>query len=242
MKTFFLKILIFTLTLIIFSEYSFSQEAVVIKNYDGKKYPETVWGPDNKHFSYYQVRYLTAIPGITTDGIYSPLISGTFEAGYVYRYKIIDNLDVGMEIAYGNVSTRIKNDYHHKFSEDTVHNFDCIRTYNNNIHLSAFGRYVFKDNNIRNLGWHVDVGGFFNYAISSGVRKKLNTDDLELKIRNKNPDFLENTDYGIFIRIGKNYMSFYANYSFTDWITDYNGKDYLRTPISAGIQLNLYAR
>lgn len=230
----------FILFLLFINLSGLAQIAVVIEDFEGEKYPETQWGADNTHFGYYQVRYSMQIPGIYDSGIEDFFGSGKFAASYIYRYKINNILSIGAELGYENTSSIIIENYHSLF--DTQHNYDKVRVYNNNIHTAAFSRFVLGDNTIRNLGWHLDLGAFYSYSFSRGAFHLKENNTEKIKLRQKNPDYLKAADYGIFLRIGKNNLMFYASCSFADWIYGLNNHHYKRTPLVTGIQINLYAK
>ncbi len=234
----YLVVVIFALGLATVTAYS--QEAYVIEKYEGEKYPETKWGADNKHFAYYQLRYAMQIPIISSDEIENTSLSGNFAVGLIYRYKLIDFWDIGLELGYKNRNSRIKDEFHELF--DTVDTYNSISTYYSGINAAVFNRFIFKDSNIRNLGWHADIGAYFNYSFGYGLLKKYSDDYVDITVREKKPDYLDPLDYGVVFRFGKDYLAFYLKYSLTDWIIDLDGENYTRTPLSVGIQFNLYAR
>lgn len=229
-----------TLYFLLLSFSGFGQFAVVLEDFQGDKYPETKWGADNKHFGYYQVRYSMKFFELDNSGIENPLMSGKFAAGYLYRYKINDFFSIGLEIGYENISSRIKNNSQIIFDEEN--SFDKIRTYQNTVYGTLFNRIVIGENTMRNLGWHIDIGAFFNNSLGRGVLLFSEDKNQKLKLRNKNPDYLSKNDYGVFFRVGKNNLMFYSSFSFADWIKDLNNVSYTRSPLTIGIQLNMYAK
>ena len=232
--------LLYTLIILLISFGAYTQNAVVIENYKGKKYPETTWGADNKHFGHYQLRYIAGMPLPNDSDIENSIASGSLAFGYQYRYKLVDKFDIGTELAFENNFSAIQKDEINKFTSSG--SFTKLRTYQNGFSGSFFGRIILKDNTIRNLGWHIDFGAFGAYYPYYGLFMKSESDNLKIRVREKKPDYLMNYDYGVFLRAGKNNIMFYVNYSLSDWVIDLNNENYSRSALRAGVQLNLYAK
>ncbi len=232
--------IIYTIIILLIVAQTYTQNAVVIENYQGKKYPETTWGADNKHFGHYQIRYVAGIPLPNGSDIENSIASGSWAFGYQYRFKIADKFDFGTELAFENNFSAIRKDQVSKFTSSG--SFNKLRTYQNGFSGSVFGRIILKDNTIRNLGWHVDIGAFGAYYPYYGLFMKSDNEELKIRVREKKPDYLMNYDYGVFLRAGKNNIMLYLNYSLSDWIIDLNSDDYYRSALRVGIQLNLYAK
>ncbi len=201
---------------------------------------DTQWSCVDKHFGYYFINYLKPLP--ISNGLENELLSGSFNFGYTYRYKIVDMVDVGAEIALGNRRSVLKKDSLQNFDPGTFYN--KIYTYHNDISGSLYLRVNIAKSTYRNLGAFVDLGGFYSYSLGYGTQYVLKSSDLNQKARFKNPEYLSPVNYGGFIRFGYNNLALYANYSVENWISNFSSQnvDYDRSPIKIGIQLNLYAK
>lgn len=198
------------------------------------------WSCIDKHFGYYFINYSKPIH--LAAGLENELLSGLFNVGYTYRYKIIDVLDIGAELAFGNRRSVLVKDSIQNFDPGTFYN--KVYTYHNYLSGSVYLRFNFAKASYRNLGGFVDLGGFYSYSVGYGTQYVLKSASLNQKARFKNPDYLSPMEYGGFIRIGYSNLAVFANYSIGDWITNFSTRNinYSRSPLMIGIQLNLYAK
>jgi hypothetical protein len=224
----------------IISSVVYSQNAVVIENHQERKPPETTWGANNKHFGHYQFRYLVVLPFFNSSNIEKSLLSGCLSFGYQYRYRLVKMFDIGTELTWENNYSTIVDDSVHLFVNSG--SFNKLRTFQNGIRSSAFGRFVISDNTIRNLGWHIDIGAYGSYYPFYGIFMQSNNSQYKNRLREKQPNYLTYYDYGIFMRAGKNNLNFYTNFSLAGWIKNLQSIDYRRGTVRIGIQINLYAK
>lgn len=217
-----------------------AQNAVVVKDFKPEKYPETEWGPDNKHFAHYYIRYSGNIPIYGEKHSEKLLLSGNFATAYIYRYKIFDKWDIGTEIFYENSTSVIKKQNFNLFSANDE--FKRMRLYENGFGLTIFSRWIISGNTIRNIGIHFDIGAFVKYSAWPGLFKYSKDADEKIRIRQKSPDYLQDLDYGLIFRAGKDNFAFFARYSLIDKSISLNNINYYRSPFSAGLQFNLYVK
>jgi len=204
----------------------------------------TKWSPKDKHFGYYIISFSIPVP------IKSPAEvsykSGYIRLGYAYRYKLADFMDIGIELAYANRYSRINKEALYDGITQPAIPFadDKMRTYHNYAEGGIFFRFNFGNATYRNLGTYIDIGALYDYAMNYGIFFKEKDKNMKQRTRIKRPDFLSPGNYGIYLRVGWNYLSFFCTYQFGDWISDnpINGINHDRSPLTLGIQLNLYAR
>ncbi|HOZ30583.1 MAG TPA: hypothetical protein PLL66_06665 [Bacteroidales bacterium] len=201
---------------------------------------ETEWSCQDKHFGYYYINYSLPMPLIPS--IENELKSGIFSAGYAYRYKIIPSLDIGAELSCVNRRSFLDKDSLLSFDPGTFYN--NINTYHNSISGAAYIRINIGKSSYRNLGWFTDLGGLYSYAFNYGTNYVLKSSSLFQKAKFKKPYYLNPYNYGIFLRMGYNNLAVIFTYSLGKWITDYSAenKDYARSGLLVGIQMNLYAK
>lgn len=228
------------LTLLLISFFVFGQrhsETVKDKDIYGA---DTQWSCIDKHFGYYYLNY--SKPMAFSPGLENELLSGRFIAGYTYRYKIIDIIDAGAELAYSNRRSVLVEDSVQKFDPGTFYN--SVFTYHNYISASLYLRLDFAGSSYRNLGIFTDFGCFYSYSFNYGIQYNLKTKDLNQKARFKKPYYLFPDEYGLFMRAGYNNIAIIFSYSFGEWVSGFSNENsnYSRSPFMAGIQLNLYSK
>lgn len=206
---------------------------------DKEKYAgPTQWSCVDKHFGYYFISYAMPIP--ISENIELEGKSGKFRVGYMYRYKIAKPFDIGLGLNYLRQSTGFIYDSvampMPSFKKQTFSKIE------HSVECAAFMRFNFGKSDFRHLGWHIDIGASYSYDFAS-INKTVNIYDnksshgkIKNKIRDKKAPYRH--DYGIFARIGWNYIALTCEYSFADW--DYCG--YERSPLMLGLQINMYTR
>lgn len=201
---------------------------------------ETLWSCADKHFGYYFISYSLPIPIEKT--IESIGLSHSLKFGYTYRYKLADFFDIGAEIAYTNRTSGIEKNSMYIF--DPSNFYSSIKTYQNSFGASLYFRFNLGKQTYRNLGYFIDLGGFYNYNLWKGIEYKLKSSDLNQTARFRNSDYLNSYDYGGFIRFSYSNISIIASYTPTKWISSYTNLnlEYKRSPLTLGIQMNLYAK
>ena len=205
----------------------------------------TQWSCIDKHFGYYFTNYSVSIP-TDNNKIEKGFVSYNFKAGYTYRYKIVDKFDIGTELSYSNKSSYIKKDNISIFKYDDIFINDKskIKTFHNSVEVALFFRFNTGGATYRKLGNFIDIGGFFDYAFNYGLLYKTENKEQKQKTRIKNPDYLDPMNYGAFVRLSTNYIALICSYDFGDWIKKYSSTSlsFSRTPLTIGIQFNLFAR
>lgn len=239
MKTKFLQGIL-AVCLMLMSSFVMAQhpsETVVEKNKYGS---ETLWSCADKHFGYYFISYSLPIPIEKT--IESIGLSHSLKFGYTYRYKLADFFDIGAELSYTNRTSGIADDSMSIF--DPANFYSSIKTYQNSFGASLYFRFNLGKQTYRNLGYFIDLGGFYNYNLWKGIEYKLNSKELDQTARFKNSDYLNSYDYGGFIRFSFSNIAIIASYTPTKWISNFTNQnlEYTRSPLMLGIQMNLYAK
>jgi hypothetical protein len=208
---------------------------------DPDKYgSETTWSCIDKHFGYYFISYSIPIP--IEKSIENAFLSHSFNVGYTYRYKIAKSFDIGTELSYVNRTSSIVSDSIPVFDPGTFYN--NVKTYQNALGISVYLRIDLGKADYRNLGWFIDLGGYYNYNIWYGIEYLLKSDNVYQKARFKQSEFLNKSAYGGFFRLSKSNIAFIFSYSMSDWINGFSNEDlsFQRTPFMAGFQFNLYAK
>jgi hypothetical protein len=210
----------------------------------------TEWSPKDKHYGYYMAAF--SMPIRISNTAEEASKSGYLRLGYTYRYKLVDFMDIGLELAYAKRYSRIDKDIFYKdtHTSGVIMKDDKMKTYHNYAEGGIFVRFNLGGATHRALGWHVDFGGTFDYAMGYGVKTKASRQNITQKTKEKRPDYLSPENYGAYLRVGWNYLSVFCSYQFGDWITDYGNKstsdislkDFNRSPLTLGFQLNLYLR
>jgi hypothetical protein len=182
------------------------------------------------------------MPIKTISSIENELLSGSFILGYTYRYKVLNPLDLGVELKFVNRYSRINKDFQNIFNPGLY--YDKVKTFHNSVGSSFYLRYNLSKSDYRHLGIFIDFGAYYDYAFNYGIAYKLKNDNINERIRFKKLYYLSPMDYGILFRVGLNNFSLFCQYSFTDWIVNFNNLDqnYSRTPLLIGVQMNLYAK
>lgn len=201
---------------------------------DKEKYAgPTKWSCIDKHYGYYFLSYAMPIP-IEKNNIEKEGLSGKFRVGYMYRYKIAKPFDIGVQLNYLRQSTGIDPTLFGTMSKISVieHSIEC----------GAFMRFNFGKSDFRHLGWHIDLGADYSYDFAF-LNKYISFYDnpsrhSKIKRKDRIKDAKYRHDYGIFMRIGWNYIAFTCEYNFGDW----NAYGYGRSPLMLGLQINMYTR
>jgi hypothetical protein len=227
----------------LFSSLFIKAQVPSIEAIDAEKYRSaTKWSCADKHFAYYFLSFSMPLP--LDSKIENYTRSGDLRIGYTYRYKVVKAFDIGLELAYSNRNSAIKKEYYNIFDPTDYYNPGRIRTFHNSVQGGLYLRFNLGGVSYRKLGTYLDIGGFYDYAFSYGILYKTKNSDIKQKIRFKRPDYLSPENYGTYIRVGWNYISLILSYHFGDWITDFSQENmnFKRSPVTLGIQFNLYAR
>ncbi len=223
-----------------FSIKTYSQhpsETVIEKEKYGS---DILWSCKDKHFGYYFINY--SIPLRLENGIENELNSHLLNIGYSYRYKVVNVFDIGMEVAYANRTSGIKQDSIMIFDPGTFYNH--VKTYQNGLSTSVFMRFTFAANSHRNLGYFMDIGAYYNYYLWYGIQYKLKNTDIYQKARFRKSEYVTNSGYGAFIKFAMNNVGITFTYSLSDWISGFSNQDlcFTRSPFMVGLQFNLYTK
>lgn len=232
--------LVITIFLIAVSINVFSQHSSE-RMIEGDRYiSPTKWSTIDKHFGYYFIDYSMPIP--LEKSLENELKSRSLKVGYTYRYRLIPKLDLGLEIGYVNRVSSIDSDSLPVFDPGTF--YTKVKTYQNGIFGSMYFRLNVAENNLRNLGWFVDIGGFYSQYLWKGTEYKIKNSDISQKTRFKKSEYLSDINYGGFIRAGKNNICLIVSYDLGVWISDFSNENlsYNRAPLMIGLQMNLYAK
>lgn len=229
------KIIVFILSSC-FALVVLAQQAVVLKSDEVETYyTGTIWGPEMRHYSYYFVRYAMAVP--MQDAVdEKPFYSGNWAVGLSYKLKIVDLWDIGVDVSYENEFHRLKNLPETRSMVPELASFDIVRTYQNNLVGGFYNRLYFKRDRVRDFGWYLDVGAYYSYVMNLGTYYKDNSDTHFIKIRQKGNQYLNDQNYGAFVRVGWNQFALYARYNAVDIFKE-NRADL--SHLSIGLQLNL---
>lgn len=228
---------IFTLAISVGVFAQHPSETVVDKDKYGS---EALWSCSDKHFGYYYIDYEMPLP--LHNGIENELKSHSLKIGYTYRYRLADFLDLGAEVAYVNRTSSIKYDSIPIFDPGTFYN--KVKTYQNGFSGSVYFRITFAENTYRNLGYFMDIGGYYDYYVWHGTQYVLKNSDVFQRTRFKQSDYIVNAGYGAFLRFSKNNIGITFSYSLSDWINGFSNQNlsYQRSPFLIGLQMNLYAK
>ena len=199
----------------------------------------TKWSCIDKHYGYYFLSYAMPIP-INKSNMEIEGMSGKFRVGYMYRYKIAKPFDIGVQLNYLRQSTGCG-----KYKVDTIPSMPQMKRLSaieNSIECGAFMRFNFGKSDFRHLGWHIDLGADYSYDFAF-LNKYISFYDnpsrhSKIKRKDRIKDAKYRHDYGIFMRIGWNYIAFTCEYNFGDW----NAYGYGRSPLMLGLQINMYTR
>lgn len=193
----------------------------------------TKWSCIDKHYGYYFISYAMPIP-IEKNNKEIEGRSGKFRAGYMYRYKVAKPFDLGVQLNYLRQSTGIDPTLFGTMSKISVieHSIEC----------GAFLRFNFGKSDFRHLGWHIDLGADYSYDFAF-LNKYVSFYDnpsrhSKIKRKDRIKDAAYRHDYGVFMRIGWNYIAFTCEYNFGDWYA----YGYKRSPLMLGLQINMYTR
>ena len=208
---------------------------------DKEKYAgPTKWSCIDKHYGYYFLSYAMPIP-INKSNKEIEGMSGKFRVGYMYRYKVAKPFDIGVQLNYLRQSTGCG-----KYKVDTIPSMPQMKKLSvieNSIECGAFMRFNFGKSDFRHLGWHIDLGANYSYDFTKTTKlvNKFTTYTTgkthvrqKTKIRDSN---VYRHDFGIFMRIGWNYIALTCEYSF-----DGNAIIARRSPLMLGLQINMYTR
>jgi hypothetical protein len=232
----FLLTYIFTLTLAISSITAWSQTTVLNSNDLDTYYEETLWGPEMRHYANYYVRYGMATP-TSSNNCERERFGGTWSAGFTYKLKILSVWDMGIDLAYENEWHRLNTSNIPLRSLNThLLNEDINRTYQNNLMGGIYTRFYFNKNRDHRFGTYIDLGAYYSWVAGYGIVEKKNDSNERIFLRTKSPDYLNNQNYGVYMRAGWNQIAIFARYNFADV---FNNNTCDLTPLSIGLQMNL---
>ena len=199
----------------------------------------TKWSCIDKHYGYYFISYSMPIP-IEKNNAEIEGRSGKFRAGYMYRYKVAKPFDIGIQLDYLRQSTGLK--YEIAGAIWPFYKSQKLSAIDHSIDCGAFMRFNFGKSDFRHLGWHIDIGADYCYhfaKITKTVCIYNNSSSYgKSKIKTRDKSGLYRHDYGVFMRVGWNYIALTCEYSFAEW--DFN--NYGRSPLMLGLQINMYTR
>lgn len=198
-------------------------------------YEETLWGPKKQHYAHYFVRYGMAVP-INKKIDEKPALGGTWAAGVSYKLQLLPIWDLGIDIAYENEWHRlVKTNQLRSMGTDLIIE-DISRSFQNNVIGGIFTRFYFNNSKDNEFGAYVDIGAYYSIVARYGLVEKKNDNDERVFIRTKHPSYLNNKNYGLYMRLGYNQFALFARYNMVDI---FNDGSFDITPLSIGLQMNL---
>ncbi len=239
-----LSIMIKKITIIIIlitvATQAFPQRYLLFENVD-KELEErnTNYGPNKRHFIY---PYLMGgqILGNSNDSLpVNYLQSGSFGVGFKYKHKLTSWWSHGVELAYhyqdfGIAQKEIKSFPDTlEYKKEKLKQHQLAGTYFWRFRLGRAGNY---------LGKYLDIGAFGAWTFAGNhmyITDENVQNGKEMKVKVKQPDYMEPIEYGVMARIGVPRVSLYGKYRLSTLIKDQNGKSWELPAVTVGMELNL---
>lgn len=228
-----IKKIIIILLLATFASHAFSQRFLLFENVDQElEERSTNYGPNKRHFVY---PYLMGgqILGTSSDSLpVNYLQSGSFGMGLKYKHKLTSWWSHGLDLAYHYQHFGIAQESTKKFPDTEEYKKEKLAqhqlagTYFWRFKLGRAGNY---------LGKYLDLGGYGAWSFTNNHIYK--TD--KIKVKNKQPDYMEEFEYGVMARIGVPRVSLYGKYRLSSLIKDQNNKSWELPAFTIGLELNL---
>ena len=184
---------------------------------------QNIVGPNTKSFKQLFIGTGLVINN-STDLEINSLRSGYFTVGFRQKFKILSFYSIGYEIGYNACHFNIKQLEDKMIPNEEMHDKEKLRFHSGNILL--FNRLnIGKRGNV--IGRYIDFGGYLNYIFSTSHYTKDRIQDgispsdpavhAEIRIvKNTRLDYVQSFGYGLFGRIGINWLAAKVTYRMSD--------------------------
>lgn len=203
---------------------------------------QLAWGQNRKHYAHVFMGFYFPTPPETKGGGIVYGLSNEFDLGLRYKYKLSKFCALGTELYYQKSVFNIRQNSKKLLPNSILHEKE--RYILNSAGLSVFQRINFgRRGNI--LGKYIDLGvqGLLHIASRYHVRDKVNGPSKLVDSYYKNPNYIQNFQYGIFLRAGWNNFALEANYRLSDMFSKINNSSLPETPsLSVGLDIALAFR
>ncbi|MFO8054185.1 MAG: hypothetical protein R6U19_03365 [Bacteroidales bacterium] len=199
-------------------------------------------GPNRTHYHHMYSGWGMMF-GITNDGVINtdPLLSHYFELGMRYKLKLGKYYSLGYELGLNSYNFCLDKDDENRSFPDTMQ-YDKEK-----VNLFALSGGLYHRINIDKrrgdyIGNFFDMGvyGEWNYA-SRYFYKEEYGKDRKRKVSVYNPDYLNDFNYGVFIRGGYNRYVVFVRYRLSEHIdSDANTNYHDLPPFNAGVQIGFH--
>ena len=234
----------FCIAFLLISAYPFgkAQDVIMDKKVDKEELFEKEEGPNLKKFSHLYVDYGAFAGPAEGDGAKIDYLRSDFWGiGFRYKYKLGQFYGLGFDLEFKNWSYRIKQNEEKTFPNDALHEKERISFHN--LGGDVYNRLSFtKQGNW--IGFFIDFGAFAYWTMNAKHVTFDNTvpDDFHAKEEKsvyKKLSYVENLNYGPFVRIGYNRYVITAHYRYSELFkNDYNHPELPRLVI--GLQMGLH--
>ena len=190
----------------------FNDEEVIAKSIDRH--------PNSKHFSHLYVGYGFVLGEQSKKG--SDIIYGkshSFDLGWLYKYKISERFNIGVDVYYNYQVFHLKQDSSKTLPNNFLHHKEKLIV--NQMNGDAFLRIRLKRSPML-MGKFIDLGAYGGYVVNAKmiVVDKLQTVNAygskETETIHNKLNFIEPLQYGAFARFGLGHFVFTFRYRLTD--------------------------
>ena len=176
--------------------------------------------PNSKHFSHLFIGVGFALGEQTKDG--SDIIYGkshSFDVGWLYKYKISERFNIGVDLYYNYQVFHLKQDSSKTLPNNMLHNKERLIV--NQMNGDVFLRIRLKRSPML-MGKFIDIGGYGGYVVNSKI---ITLDKLpapnsygskEVETTHNKLNFVEPLQYGAFTRLGFGHIVFTFRYRLTN--------------------------
>lgn len=201
--------LVLSLSLSSFSQNFVMQESVT------KKTEKPLKGPNCKYFNHFYFTLSSSPTLMKDEAKVLPFYSLGLTLGHRHIFRINNNLSTGLNTDISNNRFRIKQVSDKNIHDSILHQKEIFIL--NNLNASWFLRINFDKRRGMYIGNFLDLGIYAGYNFT---RKRFIQDvsdsGSKVKIWYKNPDYIENFQYGLMGRLGFNRYVVFAGYRLSD--------------------------
>ncbi|MDX5345707.1 MAG: hypothetical protein LPJ89_11320 [Hymenobacteraceae bacterium] len=216
-----------------------AQDVVLAQDVNRDTIPSSV-GPNRKHYIHFYTG-LGVMAG-PTDGVnINTFQSRDFQLGYRYKLRLAQWYGLGFEFGYNSQVFNIKQQSGKVLPDTLMHKKEQLTFYN--IQGGVYQRFNFGKRGNR-LGTYIDLGAYGTWAFDAAHKYKDEIPDgtkfKEVKVKEKDLQYINKLNYGVTARFGRNRFVVYGTYRLSDLIKeDMFAGDPQLPRYSFGLQLNL---
>ena len=232
----FKKTVIIFIGIFITALFGYSQSVLLEQDVESISY-EKEKGKNLKKFTHFYIGYGLILPLDDKAVDISIGNSYSFDFGIMHKRKISNLYSIGYNLSYSYNYYRLKRGDDDIIPDSIKHDIEAFRT--SEIRLGLYNRFNFDLKRGNFIGRFIDIGVYSGYLFYTDFYKKDKSKKNKSINIEKNPEYLEDFNYGAFVNVGFNRYLITFNYRVSD-LFNLVDSEYDVPRLSVGIRIGFY--